>query len=99
MLFSPSSKADASAFREHELGKIQRFRQVHSGFLSFCKNMKQEPCQAEQYFLRRNFTVDRRVFARPYDANPDYFTNGDWILTQWLGNERYECFLNKEVKE
>jgi hypothetical protein len=54
-LYCAPSKPDTSAFYQHELDKIQRFRDVHSSFLSFYRSRKKDPLLAQQYFLRRSF--------------------------------------------
>jgi hypothetical protein len=98
-LFCPPGKPDAGSFRHHELGKIRRFCDVHANFIRFYRSRSKDTVLAEQYFLRRMFNPDRRTFVRPFDANPDYFTNGDWIVTQFIGNLRYQRFLLNERRQ
>jgi RteC protein len=98
-LFCPPEKIDAGAFRHHELDKIQRFREVHASFIRFYRSRNKDVILAQGYFLRRTFNPDRRTFSRPFDANPDYFTNGDWIVTQFIGNLRYQRFLLNETRQ
>lgn len=92
-LFCPPGKSDTTPFFIHEIEKIERFRDLHNSFINFYRNRKKDPVIAQQYFLRRTFNPDRRILSRPYDANPDFFTNGDWILTQFIGNLHYHRFL------
>jgi hypothetical protein len=95
-LFCPPHNTKTNAFHEHELDKITRFREFHASFLSFYRNRKKDPILLQQYFLRRTFNAERRIFIPPYDAHPDYYTNGDWIVTQFIGNLRYQRFLFQE---
>jgi hypothetical protein len=98
-LFCPPGKSDTTSFHEHEIDKIRRFRDVHASFIRFYRSRKKDPILARQYFLRRTFNPDRRTYSRPFDANPDFFTNGDWIVAQFIGNLRYHRFLLNEARE
>jgi hypothetical protein len=98
-LFCPPGKSNTGAFLEHEIGKIRRFRDLHANFLCFYRTRKKDPVLLQRYFLRRTFDPARRTFSRPYDANAELFTNGDWIVTQFIGNLRYQRFLLNEARE
>ena len=97
-LFCPPDKLNTAAFRTHELNKIARFNEAHASFLNFYRSRRVDPVQNREYFLRRNFDPDLRSFARPYDSNPNYFTNADWIVTQFIGNLRYRRFILQEER-
>jgi hypothetical protein len=98
-LFCPPDKPDIVAFREHEIDKIRRFRDIHANFLRFYRSRQKDPPLAQQYFLRRTFNPDRRTYVRPFDTNPYYFTNGDWIVSQFIGTLRYHRFLSQEQRQ
>jgi hypothetical protein len=96
-LFCPPGRSDTGAFRLHEIDKIQRFRDLHAKFIHFYHNRANDPVLASQYFLRRTFNPEGCIYSRPFDANPDYLTNGDCILTRLIGNLRYYRFLLSEA--
>lgn len=97
-LFSPH-RGDAESFRQHEIDKIEHFRMIHASFLAFYRSRRKDPILSREYFLRRTFNPDRRAYPRPFDTNPDYFTNGDWIAAQFIANLRYQRFLLQEKRQ
>jgi hypothetical protein len=89
----------ADDLQQHEIEKIERFRSVHASFLAFYRSRRKDPILSQEYFLRRTFNAERRIYPRPFDVNPAFFTNGDWIAAQFIGDLRYHRFLLQEKRQ
>jgi hypothetical protein len=77
--------------RRDEAAKIVEFRQKHAFFIDyFDKGLTDWD---SQYFLRRKFNRVQRPPSHVYDRAAEFWTNGDWILTIYHGNSRFEDFL------
>ncbi|HTR29586.1 MAG TPA: RteC domain-containing protein [Puia sp.] len=80
-----------TAFRAEETERIRKFRQTHAIFIDYYLNGRTE--WDDVYFLRRKFNKVQRPPSQVYDRAQDFWTNGDWIVTLYLANARFEDML------
>lgn len=78
-------------FRLTEIDRIQRFREKHAIFIDYYLQGRTE--WDDVYFLRKKFNKVQRPPSQVYDRAQDFWTNGDWIVTIYLANLRFEQML------
>ena len=63
-LFCPDGQS-GNSFLQHEMGKIERFEDLHCTFFDFFRHGNKNPQLMEHYFLRRHFNSIDRNYTRP----------------------------------
>ena len=92
------AEADAGAlkqFRQEEADRIRKFRDKHAIFIDYYEQGRTE--WDDVYFLRRKFNKVQRPPSQVYDRVSEFWTNGDWIITIYLANKRFEAFMQSEA--
>jgi hypothetical protein len=79
-------------FAREEMDRIRRFRETHAIFIDYYLQGRTE--WDDVYFLRRKFNKVQRPPSQVYDRAQDFWTNGDWIVTIYLANVRFEQLLH-----
>jgi len=93
-LFCPAGgPADIAEFERNERLKIERFRKAHAGFIAYYEAGATD--QDATYFLRRHRPEEPPPYARVYDMDPALLTAEDWMVTLYMGYERYEKYLGR----
>jgi hypothetical protein len=93
----PGGPADIFAFERNERLKIGRFRQAYAPFIAYYEAGATD--KDADYFLRRNLPGEQPPYARSYDADPEFRTAADWLVTLYIGYTRYEAYLGEEKRK
>jgi hypothetical protein len=78
-------------FRMEEINRIRAFRETHAVLINYCDEARTE--WDDLYFLRRKYHKVQRPPSQVYDRAKDFWTNGDWIVTQVYAGRLFERFL------
>ncbi|HEY8387980.1 MAG TPA: RteC domain-containing protein [Parasegetibacter sp.] len=82
-------------FWEEEAMRLERFCERHEDFIKY---LQQEPDEREHlYFLREHYDTHQLSQARVFDADPEFCTQMDHILSAWIAEQLYHEYTKKRL--
>jgi hypothetical protein len=93
--YAEGGAAAVDQLRREEAERIRKFRDKHAIFIGYYEQGRTE--WDNVYFLRRKFNKVQRPPSQVYDRVTELWTNGDWIVTLYLANMRFEAFMQSET--